>query len=270
MPFPAAERVIFQKNPLKEVVCQLMFPPILKIDAEIPAGFQEKIRDEFPNYIEGPSARVTGPPAIQGVIPLPIQRQLDILKMVAESTAEKIYEFYSEDEDWKLTLSRTFIALTTKKYKRWEKFYEKLKKPLVALTNIYAPAYYNRVGLRYKNIISRSDIGLDKSSWTELLKPFILCLLATPEIRDSVQNYTCVNEISLDDKESIVRLIIKRVEKEDNREECLMLDSDFIITKRVEIDAVAEKLKYFNIQAACLMQWCISKKLYEALDPKVI
>ena len=47
MPFPDAKRIIFRKNPLTEVVCQLRFPPILKIDAEVPANFQEAIRTEF-------------------------------------------------------------------------------------------------------------------------------------------------------------------------------------------------------------------------------
>ena len=103
-----------------------------------------------------------------------------------------------------------------------------------------------------------------------MLQPFILCFMGTPEIRGDVQNYKCASEIGLDDKESIVRLMVKRVEKEDSGEDCIMLDADFFMTKKVEIDAVAEKLKYFNIQAARLMQWCITRKLYDALEPMAI
>lgn len=52
MPFPEVKRVIYKKNPLHQVICQLRFPPILKVDAEIPSIFQEKIRGEFPNFKE--------------------------------------------------------------------------------------------------------------------------------------------------------------------------------------------------------------------------
>ncbi|MCH7755956.1 TIGR04255 family protein, partial [candidate division KSB1 bacterium] len=52
MPFPEVKRVIYKKNPLDRVICQLRFSPILKIDAEIPAEFQDMIRADFPNYSE--------------------------------------------------------------------------------------------------------------------------------------------------------------------------------------------------------------------------
>lgn len=50
--FPETPRVIYAKNPLFEVICQLRFPAILKIDSEIPAGFQEKLRASFPLFRE--------------------------------------------------------------------------------------------------------------------------------------------------------------------------------------------------------------------------
>ena len=48
MPFPEATRVIYHKNPLTDVICQLRFPPILKIDSEIPSLFQDTIREQYP------------------------------------------------------------------------------------------------------------------------------------------------------------------------------------------------------------------------------
>ena len=64
MPFPKKDRIIFTKNPLTDVICQLRFPSILKIDTEVPAKFQDKIRDVFPNFTES-SAIIT--PAIEYV-----------------------------------------------------------------------------------------------------------------------------------------------------------------------------------------------------------
>jgi hypothetical protein len=48
--FPAAERVIYDVNPLEEVICQLRFPPILKIDEATLADFQECVRNSYPFY----------------------------------------------------------------------------------------------------------------------------------------------------------------------------------------------------------------------------
>ena len=52
MPFPEVDRVIYTTNPLDREICQLRFPPILKIDTEIPSQFQDKLRSEYPNLSE--------------------------------------------------------------------------------------------------------------------------------------------------------------------------------------------------------------------------
>ena len=46
--FSHETRCIYRKNQLAEVVCQLRFPEILKIETAVPADFQEAIRDEYP------------------------------------------------------------------------------------------------------------------------------------------------------------------------------------------------------------------------------
>jgi uncharacterized protein (TIGR04255 family) len=48
MKFPASQRVKHIRNPLMEVICQVRFPKILRIDAEVPVNFQEEIRSEYP------------------------------------------------------------------------------------------------------------------------------------------------------------------------------------------------------------------------------
>src|SRR5690242_19776038 len=47
-PFPVSPRTVFRVNPLVEVVCQLRFPALLRVDVEPPAAFQERIRAEYP------------------------------------------------------------------------------------------------------------------------------------------------------------------------------------------------------------------------------
>ena len=67
MPFPEVERVIYARNPLDQVVCQLRFPPILKIDAEIPAGFQDRVREDYPNFSETSGWQLEVPAMAAGI-----------------------------------------------------------------------------------------------------------------------------------------------------------------------------------------------------------
>ena len=52
MPFAESKSTIYKKTVLNQVICQLKFPPILRIDAELPVAFQEHVSTEFPNYTE--------------------------------------------------------------------------------------------------------------------------------------------------------------------------------------------------------------------------
>ena len=48
--FSQESRCIYEKNQLIEVICQLRFPDILKIEAQEPYAFQDAIRGEYPQY----------------------------------------------------------------------------------------------------------------------------------------------------------------------------------------------------------------------------
>ena len=50
MPFPKSKRVSYKKSPLQEVICQVRFPPILSIDVDVPALFQDTIRKDYPYF----------------------------------------------------------------------------------------------------------------------------------------------------------------------------------------------------------------------------
>ena len=63
--FSTEERCVYDKNQLVEVICQLRFPEILTIGANLPVEFQEAIRGEFPQYSkrqEVPAPKLAGLP----------------------------------------------------------------------------------------------------------------------------------------------------------------------------------------------------------------
>lgn len=63
-------RQIFKRRQLLEVICQLRFPDILKIESTDPAEFQDRIRGEYPQYQKKveqlPPQIVNGKPVPQG------------------------------------------------------------------------------------------------------------------------------------------------------------------------------------------------------------
>ena len=108
--FSNEERMIYAKRQLVEVICQLRFREILSIDASEPAAFQDRIRREYPQYekkIEQlPPQMVNGKPVPQGTV--------------------NNYQFVSAEGQWKISLTKGFIALSTYGYTRWEEFAQRV------------------------------------------------------------------------------------------------------------------------------------------------
>jgi uncharacterized protein (TIGR04255 family) len=265
MPFPEVKRVIYKKNPLDKVICQLRFPPILKIDSDIPAEFQDRLRRDFPNFSEQTEIKIEVPEGIKMEVPL------ELVKKAIQSSGIKNYQFSSEDGQWQVNLTRTFIALSANKYERWEQFKDKLTNPLRALIDIYAPTYFSRIGLRYVDVIRRSILGLNDLNWRELLQPYVLGILSAPIIGENVQGFDNKYNILLSDGESKVKIIMKYVEPSDGiGEKCYVIDSDFYNTNKTNFDEANGKLDYFNNRATRLIQWCITRRLHLAMEPEEI
>jgi len=262
MPFPEAKRVIFKKNPLDSVVCQLRFPPILRIDTEIPSEFQEAIRQEFPNYEEEIEFEQQITPMIEAA-----GSRFEL--KVSKPSSAKNHSFSSEDNNWRINLTRTFMAITATRYTRWEHMQSFFAVPLRSLLRIYNPPFFTRIGLRYIDVFCRSKLGLDGVDWADLVEPYFLGILSSA-VRKNVGGYSCSSEISLDNNLSKVRILTMLVKAVGTNEDCFMLDCDFFRTKRtkdVEIDSVLETLHSHSTR---LLQFAIKKKLFESMEPDVL
>jgi len=263
MPFPEAGRVIYKKNPLDRVICQLRFPPILKIETAVPAEFQERIRQDFPEFREKEETTLSIPQGIQPGLTIEIPRNI-----IPSST--KNYEFVSEDGIWIINLTRTFLALTSMQYERREQFRGKLSGPFTALVDIYKPAYFSRIGLRYIDIIKRSVLALDEHDWRKLLQPYVLGLIGSSDISRDVQSLEAKHEIRLDDGSSIARIVTGLVEWGERHEQCFMIDTDFFNMGKTNTSEVMSKLDFFHVQASKLIRWLITDYLHEAMEPEEV
>ena len=104
MLFSDRPRTHYEKTLAHEVICQLRFPTILSINNVEPADFQERIREDFPQYARKQDVL---PPQIVNGKPEP---QPPVTN----------YHFLSQDGRWKLNLTKDFIALSTLSYPGWE------------------------------------------------------------------------------------------------------------------------------------------------------
>ena len=261
MPFPDVERVIYNKNPLDRVICQLRFAPILKIDTEIPAEFQERIRVDYPNLSETAEWSLAADSNKREGLPD------EAIKRILQSPGIRNYEFSSEDNQWKVNLTRSFVSLSTSKYRRWEEFRDRLQCPLQALLEVYSPTKFSRIGLRYIDIIVRSRLGLENVNWDELIQPHLLGIMAISDLRDSIQLFQCSYDIRLEGGKSIARVATRTVESTDSGESCFMIDSDFFSTTSTGADQALQQLDYFNERASRLIRWCITERLHKAMEP---
>lgn len=256
--FSHEDRTIYRNNPLGEVICQIRFPQILKIETEIPASFQEAVRDEFPRYssrMGSPAPKITGVPG----------------NLTLENQPKTVnYLFLSEDGAWRINLTSQFISLACNRYTCWEDFAEKLDRPLAAFIKIYKPAYFERVGLRYINFISRKALNLEQIPFRELINPAYLGLLGEEDVSE-----TGMGRCSVDAELPIrggcrVKLhagpgIIRGRDQQDS-EVKFVLDLDLFMPGKVPVNYSAGALQTLHSQAWPLFRGAITDKLHNALD----
>ena len=264
MRFPDSPRVIYDKNPLETVICQLRFPPILRIDGEAPFEFQEKIRADYPIYKD----RQLSNPGLS--LPPEIMKAFGEDFSWAFKAGTKAYDFFSTDEAWNISLTREFIALSSKTYRRWEDFRGRMEKAVSAFEQIYVPAHYSRIGLRYRDIINRSRLDLKGVDWAELLAPHIAGELNSGPLAEHVSNIKKELVIELEDAKGSVLIKHGLVQKPDADEAYYLIDSDFSFVGMTEVANAGQRLNYFNREAARLFKWCISPRLYEAMGPRPV
>jgi uncharacterized protein (TIGR04255 family) len=255
--FPSSPRVIYHNCPLVEVICQLRFPPVLRIETAPPAELQERVRSVFPLF---ESARAGELP------PLPPP----IAQLMGQKGIATAYSFLTEDRSMTLSLSRESIALSTGTYSRWEDFRQRLQEPLRSFIEIYRPAYFSRIGLRYQDAIQRGRLGLTGSKWSQLLRPEILGELALPQFEDNLQEARRVIRVKFADGSGSILLQHGLGQAAGATEPCYVIDFDFSIDAKTEVSNAEMVLDRFNNRAGRAFRWCITDTLHRALGPREI
>lgn len=258
--FSQEERCIYRSHQLADVICQLRFPEILSIGTTVPDKFQEAIRAEFPQYTK---RQELAPPKITGTPGNPIPQK-------QEATIN--HQFSSADGVWRVNMTSKFISLSCTRYTGWEDFARKLDKPLASFIQIYKPAYFERVGLRYLNFISRGDLGLPTTPFRELIEG---CWLG-PMAEEDVQETTC-GRCSIDVEMAIrggcrakIHAGPGKVQRNGKMdpEVKFIFDQDLFMPGQVPVNLSAGALQTLHAQAWDIFRGAITEKLHDALEPR--
>ena len=116
MPFPSSVRVIYDHNPLVEVVCQLKFPTVLRVSTGDIANFQDKIRGEYPFY-------ESKEPSFEFVnVPKELSSIVEMFPFPKPPGAISVHKFLEKDKTRFISLSQDFLAFSDNDYKNMSHF----------------------------------------------------------------------------------------------------------------------------------------------------
>ncbi|MCY2990094.1 MAG: TIGR04255 family protein [Planctomycetota bacterium] len=261
VPFPETPRVVYEKNTLEEAKCQIRFPPILAIEASVPVDFQEAVRGEFPYFDLKTSVRLPDgvPPHVAKVV----QRDLSLV-------GGKSYVFSSEDRNWIIELRKDGLSWTCRSYGRWEAFREHLKRALASLADIYRPSFFTHTCIRYKNAIRRVPLGLETTTWCDLLQPWTSGPLGMPETADGVEaiQNRCVIRLPNDADRVDANFAIGV--HQPSGEQAFIIEAHVYNDARKELNDVLPRLDVLHQQAAFFFRWCITDELHRAMRPSPV
>ena len=253
--FPPTPRVFYTKAPLVQVICQLRFPAVLRIERDAPVEFQERIRHAFPLF-----ERVN---PFMGQ-PLPPE----FLQVLGAGAPQTGYHFLTENRKITVELTPQSISLTSNSYKFWEQFLGQLDVALAALQEVYRPSFFTRVGLRYQDLIDRDQIGLDGVPWSRLLQPAILGELAVKEIEENVQGANRALNVKLPSASGVMVLKHGFGKIPDRSGVGYVIDFDFSTEQKTEVADVQSVLSRLHDEVGRAFRWCITSELHDALGPQ--
>jgi uncharacterized protein (TIGR04255 family) len=250
--FPHQPDVRLMRSPLTEVVCQVRFPPILRIGSEEPIAFQERVRRRFPRLeseqgflfqLQFSDAGMTPPPA-------------------AQSTA-RLYRFRSVDGFTSITLANDFYALSTERYTVWEDFANDLALAHDSVQGVYEPGFSTRLGLRYVDQLAASRLGLEGfDGVVDLLRPELTSLLRVDAWTAAVE---MLCQLLIPDHEGNLGLRFGTRIVDDER--VFVLDFDYYDDRELPFEGLIERCHRFHDLIYDAFRWCIKDEKLDVFGP---
>jgi len=137
---PEVNQAHYQKNFIKQAVCELRFPTLFELDnIKPPTAFAHALRKEYPNY-----------------------QTINNVNLSSGGVAQaNAHSFKSKKNQWAVTLRTSAITLETTNYDNYDDLYKRIDFVLKAAKSVIDTDFFTRIGLRYINAVpfSYDDIG---------------------------------------------------------------------------------------------------------------
>lgn len=257
-------RVIYRNNPLVEVIAQVRFPTQFRMRSAFPADFQAALGAEYPiafvEQMQGLHFSVE-----EGE---QVQQNSDIFN---------IFHFDSLDGFWRVSLCHEFVALTCRQYKEWPDFEDRLRRVLQCFARSYSSiGAYSRLGLRYRDVVIRENLGLQGVAWSELLAPWVLGVYgAGPMVDTDGGDFGLESGIEVALHQSVLKLhnckmgLITGLAQNPEGTRGFLIDADFHMEgiNAWGLEVIESRFTSLHTNAGHLFNHCITNRLRTALQP---
>lgn len=263
------DRVVYENNPLAEVICQIQFQRADSFtDDELGALKSSLAESGYTEFHEEMSISVS--------VPLRPVSGKDSMRLEVPQT--RVYHFSTPEGVWRASASAEFVALTCLKYLNWEDFAGRFIPLVKQISDMRQQVIPTRLGLRYKDLIEREALGLGGVPWHELVAPFLLGPLWPDALADGqapdeseVLNSSAQSLLKLDS--SMLHLQSALLTSAQNNQRAFLVDADFFLDQNLPSNLVTElvtlkaKLDTLHINAGALFRRGITERLHHALKP---
>lgn len=248
---PPTDYEQFKNPPLRAMLGQVRFPPILRLEkgAEAIADFQEAIRGLFPEF------------RLEQQFEITIEPNQESEAATKRSTA---FRFVNEDETWNALLAPSALTLEAAAgghYSSYKAFSELFRMLWQALVEHLRPGKINQQGLRYVDHIEGEHSA---SEWSQWINPDLLGGIAGEVLSPGLERSVCELLYPQEDGRLLFRHGI--TEAGPNNARGFLLDFDSVHTTPVPVEEVDMLMKRFDESHDRLysfFRWCITDKALE-------
>lgn len=248
---PHREHETLNDPPLKIMLGQVRFDPILQIDRQdFIAPFQEDLRSEYPQF--GPQQEFSLVASPEGVL---------------RSEASKSWRFGTADGAWAVILAPSFVTLEADapQYLGYETFRRRFQRVWEATLNHIGPSRAVQQGLRYINHIEGS---LRPQDWRRYISPALLGPLGEKVFGEEI--FQCVSDLKL--KRPDGQLSVKyglTPHTGPNQASGFLLDFDYFTqeqTTDLAAEVVLSRFDTFHEIVFDLFCWCLNGEYLSSLQ----
>lgn len=250
--FPQVKEVPLGRSPLKEVICQVRFPPLLRIVNEQPVDLQERVRARFPQ--------------IEVEKGLLVQGELLSDKPLSAKSEPQIFRFMSQDGNTVASLGLNFYALSTTTYTHWGEFLELVLFLTRTAREVYSLPYATRIGLRYINHLTLENTRVRSVGelW-DIARPEITAMLRSECWDDPIGMSQQLQLAGEGDEKLTIRTGFTADESP-----IFLLDFDYYAEGHISLDDLATLCERYHGVIYRAFRWCIQEGKLAVFDPVAI